>query len=356
MEITKKTSSLPEMNSHAKKEYLSKIKNDAFFLIGKIFDLMDQIKLEEIHSEKKEKLDQVAQSAQSLFSYLSEVLELALIDNEKLSKHEEPTLLENEEKFESQKHSKESKILLVEDHPISAKIEKEILLHLGCVVDIASNAKQALELVNKEYYDLIFMDIGLPDMTGYEVTQRIRSQDLTSISHIPIVALTAHTDSDNQQQCLDSKMNAMITKPFTTEQAEDILNTFIPRRKKTIEMLTQSIDAKDDLAEKVVNFEYAKKLLNGNEKVAHEMLTMLIDSLPQEVKKITEAYEQNDWKTLNAIAHKLKGGSSYCGTLRLKAACTELEAYIKSGLTTRIPELYQKMLDEIKALQEFMKK
>src|ERR1700722_10319319 len=161
MEITKKTSSLPEMNSHAKKEYLSKIKNDAFFLIGKIFDLMDQIKLEEIHSEKKEKLDQVVQSAQSLFSYLSEVLELALIDNEKLSKHEEPTLLENEEKFESQKHSKESKILLVEEHPISAKIEKEILLHLGCVVDIASNAKQALELVNKGYYALIFMDIGL---------------------------------------------------------------------------------------------------------------------------------------------------------------------------------------------------
>jgi HPt (histidine-containing phosphotransfer) domain-containing protein len=144
-------------------------------------------------------------------------------------------------------------------------------------------------------------------------------------------------------------MNAVVTKPLTTKQAENLLDTFIPQLKKGAE------ESKEQ-EEKIVDFEYAKKLLGGNETVIFETLNMLVDSFPLELEKIKEAYQQQDWKSLQSMAHKLQGGSSYCGTLRLKAVCAELESYIDSGLTARIPELYQRLLAEIEALEKFMER
>ncbi len=249
-----------------------------------------------------------------------------------------------------------SKILVVEDYPIGAKIAKSILLALDCEVDTAETGKAALDLIEKNYYDLIFLDIGLPDMDGYTIAKRIRSHRIASTACTPIVALTAHADSDNKQHCLDVAINAVVTKPLIKEQAETILDTFIPRRKKFLKSSEQMNHTKTNLeqAEKVVDFEYANKLLGGNEAVVREMLIMLMNSLPYEIEALEQVYQQKDWEGLRAVVHKLKGGSSYCGTLRLKSVCIELDNYLKSGLTARIPELYQKLLAEIAALQKFM--
>lgn len=119
------------------------------------------------------------------------------------------------------------KILLVEDHPTAGMIAKRILAGLNCDVDIANNGKTAIKLVEQNAYDLVFMDIGLPDMDGYEVAKYIRSHTIQSIAEIPIVALTAHADDENKH----ASMNAVIIKPLTNEQAEKFLNAFIPERK-----------------------------------------------------------------------------------------------------------------------------
>jgi len=249
-----------------------------------------------------------------------------------------------------------SKILVVEDYPIGAKIAKSILLALDCEVDTAETGKAALDLIEKNYYDLIFLDIGLPDMDGYTIAKRIRSHRIASTACTPIIGLTAHADSDNKQHCLDVAINAVVTKPLIKEQAETILDTFIPRRKKFLKSSEQVNHTKTNLeqAEKVVDFEYTNKLLGGNEAVVREMLIMLMNSLPYEIEALEQVYQQKDWEGLRAVVHKLKGGSSYCGTLRLKSVCIELDNYLKSGLTARIPELYQKLLAEIAALQKFM--
>ncbi len=248
-----------------------------------------------------------------------------------------------------------SKILLVEDHPVAGKISKNILLELGCEVDIAENGRAALDLVEKTPYDLIFMDIGLPDMDGYQVTQQIRSHGIQEIAQIPIVALTAHVEREEKQHGLAVGMNTVITKPLTKKWAESILETFIPERKSHLKQI-QQVDQKIKMTQiqKVVDFEYAKVLVGGNEAVVYEMLAMLVESFPIEIEEMQLAYEKKDWKALYAIAHKLKGGSSYCGTLLLKSACSELESYIKAGLTEKIPELYQKMVAEMWAVQKFV--
>lgn len=250
---------------------------------------------------------------------------------------------------------KSSAVLLVEDHHLSAKIAKNILSNLNCQVDIAMDGKTTLEMLQNNHYDLIFMDIGLPDMSGYEITRRIRSHELSE-EHIPIIALTAHADSESQQQCLDAAMNAVINKPLTKQGAKNILNIFVLNREKRSEYTWQNeyLDESRVCEEKIVDFEYAKKLLEVDEPIVRQMLTMLVDSLPHEVKKLEAAYQEGNWEVIGAIAHKLRGGSSYCGTLRLKSVCAQLDDYIRSGGTAQIHNLCQQLLFEIVALQKFV--
>lgn len=242
--------------------------------------------------------------------------------------------------------AKPSKILLVEDHRIVERVTKKMLEMLHCEVEVAMDSKTALELIKKYHYDLIFMDVGLPDMNGDEISRRIRTHELRKGTHIPIIALTAQNDSQTQKNCLDAGMNAVLSKPLTPIQAEKTLLAFIPARKKHPNYQTAMIS--DEI--KIIDFDYAKKLLGNDEKTLWNNINSFIESLPHEIQKLEEAYQQEDWQKIQAIANRLKGGASYCGTLRLQAICTALNNYMQTELTTKIPDFYQKMMEEIESL------
>lgn len=126
--------------------------------------------------------------------------------------------------FSTKGNLKNPKILLVEDNHIISRISKELLEGLDCKVDIAETGTKALELANQYHYDLVLMDIGLPDISGYEVSAKIRSSKNNVISTVPIIAITAHTEEEERQRCLDVGMNQMITKPLTHEIAKSIIS------------------------------------------------------------------------------------------------------------------------------------
>ena len=120
-----------------------------------------------------------------------------------------------------------NRVLVVEDHPISAMVLKAILETMDCKIDVAANGNTALQFIQDNLYDLIFMDIGLPDIDGYEVTKRIRSNKIA----IPIIALTAHVDEESTHQCLSMGMNMIVSKPLSREKLAAILKTFISEKK-----------------------------------------------------------------------------------------------------------------------------
>ncbi len=253
-----------------------------------------------------------------------------------------------------------SQILLIEDQPIAAKMAEHILVTLNCQVDHAVDGKTALEFSNQKRYDLIFMDIGLPDMSGYEVTQRIRSNEANKNTPVPIIALTAHVDSENKQHCVEVGMNAVLSKPLTKEVANDILNAFIPTRtslevKLPKKQVIATAKAATDLfviSGPVIDVKAGIALSNGSEDLYREMLRMLIDSLPQDLEIITIAYQKQQWETVRSTVHKVKSGAIYCATPRLADASAKLDNYIRTGATALIPKLYQQFLQEVKALQE----
>lgn len=113
-------------------------------------------------------------------------------------------------------------ILVVEDNLLNQKVARLLLQQLGCHVEVVSNGFDAIKRANESTFNIIFMDIGLPDIDGYEVTRKIREHD----ANIPVIGLTAHADSADIQNCYEAKMNDVLIKPVTNNDFRRILSKF----------------------------------------------------------------------------------------------------------------------------------
>lgn len=242
-----------------------------------------------------------------------------------------------------------TRILIVEDHPITAKITQKILSDLNCFVEVAIHGEAAIECIQNESYDLILMDIGLPDIDGYEATRRIRMYESTKKNiPIPIIGLTARVDGENKQRCIESGMNAVFSKPLIKEKVQHIFLSFVP--KSTGE---QSIMCPFESSnEEIIDLKLGAHLIGGDENLAKEAILMLVNSFPDDLNKLEKAYLKKDWAVMQVIIHKLRGGTSYCGTPRLKAACIRLDDALELGQNELINDLYGQLLFEIEAVQK----
>lgn len=249
---------------------------------------------------------------------------------------------------------KEHRVLVVEDNPIAQIVAKSILSQLKCATDIADNGKKAVEMWKSQDYDLIFMDIGLPDLDGYEVTHLIRVQELPKKTHIPIIALTAHVGDENKKRCIDAGMNAILSKPLTAKSCADIVDAFIPSRKKadnsgaTLSFGADLPESEDDLfnltAFPTLDIEDGIKTI-GNEETLTEMLRFMVEeALPQDLVLMKNAYDEKDWDKTQQLAHKIKGGAVYVGTIKIKMACEYLERYWMTGQRDLLERLYQQAI------------
>ena len=113
------------------------------------------------------------------------------------------------------------RVLLVEDNPLNQKVTKVLLEDLGCQVDVVMDGRQAIQHIKENQYNIVFMDVGLPEMDGITVAKEIRRLDGTK--DVPIVALTAHVMEKDIQQCFQAKMNGVLTKPITVDDLKKTL-------------------------------------------------------------------------------------------------------------------------------------
>jgi len=118
-------------------------------------------------------------------------------------------------------------VLLVEDSKPASMVASMILTELGCLVDVADTGEKALELVNQNKYDLIFMDLGLPNTTGIEVTEKIKQ--IEEMQKIPVIALTAHGTDEMKENCFKVGMAGFIVKPLEAERADSFLKKHVKK-------------------------------------------------------------------------------------------------------------------------------
>ncbi len=253
-------------------------------------------------------------------------------------------------------------VLIVEDQHIAAQVAKSILEGLHCAVDIASTGQEALQKANERIYDLIFMDVGLPDMDGCRVAKQMRLKEWSRDKHVPILALTAHIDSENKQRCITAGMDAVLSKPLSRDKAADLLNAFIPERASKIEKqeekpaVANTDQALLKLEGPVLDLKAGMQLLGGQKEVVLEMLKMLVESFDEELLALKTAHDAQDWGAISDWAHKMKGGACYCGTLRLRQACERLEDYVRAQKTEILEGLYEQMIVEVEAVRQAFRK
>ena len=107
------------------------------------------------------------------------------------------------------------RILVVDDNEINQVVACKFLQKLGCQVEVARNGREAVDSIAHATYDAVLMDCEMPEMDGYEATQEIRRQEQTTTRHLPIMALTGHASSEDEQKCRQAGMDDVVTKPMT---------------------------------------------------------------------------------------------------------------------------------------------
>ena len=145
-----------------------------------------------------------------------------------------PYMRELREELKRMKPYAKNRILLVEDNEINQLVANEILIQADLVVSIANNGKEALEALERDEYDLVLMDIQMPEMDGLAATRLIRQQK--ELNWLPIIALTAHAMKEDRQKSMDAGMNAHMTKPINDQELFSCLAEWLSKGHKAREM------------------------------------------------------------------------------------------------------------------------
>ena len=203
---------------------------------------------------------------------------------------------------------KDIKILVVEDNVINQGLMSHFLKEFGIKNTIASNGKEALEILKHDSFDLIFMDIQMPEMDGYTAAQEIRQ---TLKLDIPIVAMTAHAMAGEREKCISFGMNEHISKPIRESDLQHIISQFTGNYVSPKSNVDLAVLEGNDY--KIIDLRYMKEISKGDEEYEKLVTEQFIKLVPEELTALTQAFENKQFIELKQIAHNMKTSISIMG-------------------------------------------
>ena len=227
-------------------------------------------------------------------------------------------------------HTEGVKVLVVEDNKLNQDLMQQLLTSWQLNFTIAENGRQAIEYLKKEPYNLILMDIQMPEMDGYTTTQKIRD-DLKI--RTPIVALTAHALAGERERCLSAGMNDYLPKPIREDKLRALIAQFVkieqlPFNENTNgNYLLNGFALRNDNApldvtttlkngqnkDKILNLNYLQELSKGNTTFVKSMLTQFVEQMPQELTDLEKAIVAKDFTLIKSLAHNMKTTVAFVG-------------------------------------------
>jgi CheY-like chemotaxis protein len=191
-----------------------------------------------------------------------------------------------------------------------------ILKKWGCKLDEAENGQIALEKVRKNNFDVILMDIHMPILDGIEASRTIRTTLEKPKSEIPIVAFTANALKGDKNKYLDVGMNAYISKPFMPEELFKILSKYFVPDVDQIEINKPG---------RLINLSNLRKMSNNDEQFVKDMIGSFVNNTPNILNDLSNAKNEQNWKAVSDLAHKLKSNLAFMGIDSLRELVIEIE-------------------------------
>ncbi len=254
----------------------------------------------------------------------------------------EPDVM-NEDKF--------LRILLAEDRLINQKVALRLLEHCGYMADIASNGIEVLEALKRQIYDVILMDVQMPDMNGLEATRIIR-KEFPEDRQPWIIAMTAGAFTHDREECFMAGMNDYISKPIKLDKLKESLG----KCKRLVIYETCLLPSIPGIEDKEIKLSFNHKdifdrkalmeNLDGDEELFKELIDIFLATIPSDIASLKQALSKKDSVQARRYAHSIKGVSGNIKAKALSSIALNIEMAIKEGDTEKAVSLVRNIEEE----------
>ncbi|AWV99096.1 PAS domain-containing sensor histidine kinase [Arcticibacterium luteifluviistationis] len=242
-------------------------------------------------------------------------------------------------------------VLLVEDNVLNRRYASTLLKKWNLTIFDANDGLEAISMSNKRKYDLILMDIQMPNLNGYEASIGIRNVANPN-QDTPIIAITASAMSFEKSKALDAGMNDILTKPFTPPELEAVLNKYLNIEKslEAVKPQEKEIDMTELDNARLVE-------IYGDDLDFKKMVfQMFVDELPNQIEELVDLNESKRWHDLALLAHKMKPAFGMVGLSDVEDELKRIEAGIKNdGISENIEGLINEVLTKLPGYQNLIK-
>jgi len=258
-----------------------------------------------------------------------------------------------------------ARILLAEDSAINQLVATKMLEKLGYRADAVATGREAITALRTIPYDLVLMDCQMPEMDGYEATRAIRGGASGVLNpKVPIIAMTANAMKGDREKCLEAGMSDYLSKPIQRQELAEVLERW----------LSQEADApKDSPAGTVMELNAAALAekskepatpvfdrvgfmdrLMGDENFAKEILEVFLDDIPKQIESLKRSLEASDAKTVERIAHTIRGAAANVGGQALCEVASAIESACRNGNVGFVQEHWPELALQFNRLQKAM--
>jgi CheY-like chemotaxis protein len=238
------------------------------------------------------------------------------------------------------------KVLVAEDNLINQKVTLKMLSAAGYISSAVSNGKEAVEAVKRGDFDIVLMDIQMPEIDGYKATEQIRALN-NSKKNIPIIALTAHALIGDREKCLNAGMTDYITKPVLGQELVKKIDSLFRINSSDVVSTFESEEKNNSLIDK----ERLKKVSLGDFEFERDLLESYIFDVDQKLKILNEMLLKRELGRIIELAHTIKGASYSIGVMRVGDEALAIEISGKNNDWLNVQDRLEKLnvaLDETK--------
>jgi CheY-like chemotaxis protein/HPt (histidine-containing phosphotransfer) domain-containing protein len=247
------------------------------------------------------------------------------------------------------------RVLVAEDNQLNQEVIRELLKEVDVDVTIVQNGLEAFNILQKQDFDLVFMDIQMPVMDGYQAVEKIRQSGRKN-SRIPIIAMTAHALKEELERCIQSGMNSTVTKPVDPELLYQVMMQWYhseltsqtgTKMSNPVPVVNPPLpEVTGDWIDHLKGFDtaYALRQINGNRDLYRKVIRFFYEQYGQFAEKVEQACQKNDYPEVKNILHSIKGSLGNLGALELRDCVIRFETAIKNQDTDQYPVLLEEFM------------
>ena len=249
--------------------------------------------------------------------------------------------------------SRPLRVLLAEDNIVNQKLATMLLEERGHVVVVASNGRKALEAFDQQSFDLVLMDVQMPEIDGFQATKAIRDREKSTGRHTPIIAMTAHAMRGDRERCLASGMDGYVTKPFEPEHLWETINTLLEGDPGHVTKGSDSPPLESFPEEEIVRAS-TLKAANGNRSFVGQVIDVFLKESEAMMESIHRALAKADAYGVEYHAHSLRGALGIFGSTTTTNAVRHLETIGRLGDLADAPTACATLEKELSRLRAIL--